>query len=79
MVGFGIIYFFVYDCLQIELVDWIRGNVSKCSQSLFIFDEIDKMPIGMVDGIKAFIDHHGKYQLGYIAFITFIITINEIT
>ena len=21
----------------------------------------------MVDGIKAFIDHHGKYQLGYIA------------
>ena len=33
----------------------------------------------MVDGIKAFIDHHGKYQLGYIAFITFIITINEIT
>ena len=48
---------------QIELVDWIRGNVSTCAQSLFIFDEIDKMPVGMVDGLKAFIDHHGNLWL----------------
>ena len=48
---------------QIELVDWIRGNVSSCAQSLFIFDEIDKMPVGMVDGLKAFIDHHGNLRL----------------
>jgi len=46
------------DLYKIELVDWIRGNVSRCAQSLFIFDEIDKMPVGMVDGLKAFIDHH---------------------
>ena len=25
---------------------------------MFIFDEIDKMPEGMIDGIKPFIDHH---------------------
>ena len=50
-----IAYFYYF---QIELVDWIRGNVSRCPQSLFIFDEIDKMPLGMIDGIKAFIDHH---------------------
>ena len=36
----------------------------------------------MVDGIKAFIDHHGKYQFGYIALYyisQYIVTINEIT
>ena len=51
------------DIYKIELVDWIRGNVSRCPQSLFIFDEIDKMPLGMIDGIKAFIDHHGLFSV----------------
>lgn len=43
---------------QLHLQDWIRGNVSKCERSLFIFDEIDKMPLGMINGIKPFIDYH---------------------
>jgi len=46
------------DLYKSNLVNWIRGNVSSCEQSLFIFDEMDKMPLGMVDGLKAFIDHH---------------------
>ncbi|XP_068224034.1 torsin-1A-like [Palaemon carinicauda] len=46
------------DIYKLHLQDWIRGNVSKCDRSLFIFDEIDKMPVGMIDGIKPFIDFH---------------------
>ncbi|XP_064082601.1 torsin-1A-like [Macrobrachium nipponense] len=46
------------DIYKLHLQDWIRGNVSKCERSLFIFDEIDKMPVGMIDGIKPFIDYH---------------------
>lgn len=46
------------DIYKLHLQDWIRGNVSKCERSLFIFDEIDKMPLGMIDGIKPFIDYH---------------------
>nr|XP_053648331.1 torsin-1A-like [Cherax quadricarinatus] len=46
------------DIYKLNLQDWIRSNVSKCERSLFIFDEIDKMPIGMINGIKPFIDYH---------------------
>ncbi|KAK7081256.1 nuclear membrane organization [Halocaridina rubra] len=46
------------DIYKLHLQDWIRSNVSKCERSLFIFDEIDKMPLGMIDGIKPFIDYH---------------------
>ena len=42
-------------CLQLRLQDWIRGNVSECAYSLFIIDEIDKMPPGVINGIKPFI------------------------
>jgi len=46
------------DIYKLNIQDWIRGNVSNCERSVFIFDEIDKMPEGMIDGIKPFIDHH---------------------
>nr|XP_045617061.1 torsin-1A-like isoform X1 [Procambarus clarkii] len=46
------------DIYKLNLQDWIRSNVSKCERSLFIFDEIDKMPLGMINGIKPFIDYH---------------------
>ena len=46
------------DIYKLNVQDWIRGNVSQCENSVFIFDEIDKMPEGMIDGIKPFIDHH---------------------
>ncbi len=40
----------------------MRSSVQECPQSLFIFDEIDKMPIGLVDAIKPFIDYHEEVQ-----------------
>jgi hypothetical protein len=43
---------------QLDLIDWIRGNVSECDRSLFVFDEVDKMPKGMLDAIKPFLDYH---------------------
>jgi len=41
-----------------QLRDWIKGNVSLCGDSLFIFDEVDKMPPGVLDGIKPYLDHY---------------------
>ncbi|XP_003739186.1 torsin-1A [Galendromus occidentalis] len=40
--------------LQKEIVD----QVKKCPRSMFIFDEIDKMPAGLIDIIKPFLDFH---------------------
>uniref|UniRef100_T1JCD4 Torsin-1A C-terminal domain-containing protein n=1 Tax=Strigamia maritima TaxID=126957 RepID=T1JCD4_STRMM len=45
---------------QDNLVQWIRGNISKCDTSLFIFDEMDKMPPGLLDSIKSFLDYHAS-------------------
>jgi len=50
------------DIYKLRIQDWIRGNVTKCETSVFIFDEIDKMPEGMIDGIKPFIDHHQSVE-----------------
>lgn len=45
-----------------QLFKWIRGNVSHCRKGgLFIFDEMDKIHIGMMDTIKAvLLDYQGK-------------------
>ena len=43
---------------QLQLIDWIRGNVSVCDRSLFVFDEVDKIPQGILDAVKPFIDYH---------------------
>jgi len=41
-----------------QLQDWIRGNVSLCARNLFIFDEIDKLPPGVIDAVKPYLDYH---------------------
>ncbi len=41
-----------------QLREWIKGNVTHCARSLFIFDEMDKMPAGLMDTIKPYIDHY---------------------
>lgn len=43
---------------QDQLQSWIRGNVSLCPRSLFIFDEMDKMHAGLIDSIKPFLDYY---------------------
>ncbi|KAF4789154.1 Torsin-1B [Turdus rufiventris] len=41
-----------------QLQNWIRGNVSACPSSVFIFDEMDKMHPGVIDAIKPFLDYY---------------------
>ncbi|XP_029468789.1 torsin-1A-like [Rhinatrema bivittatum] len=41
-----------------QLQAWIRGNVSACARSVFIFDEMDKLHPGLIDAIKPFLDYY---------------------
>ncbi|XP_029059166.1 torsin-1A [Monodon monoceros] len=41
-----------------QLQSWIRGNVSACARSIFIFDEMDKMHAGLIDAIKPYLDYY---------------------
>ncbi|XP_054986576.1 torsin-1B [Sorex araneus] len=43
---------------QEQLQKWIRGNVSACASSVFIFDEMDKLHPGVIDAIKPFLDYY---------------------
>ncbi|XP_016052152.1 PREDICTED: torsin-1B, partial [Miniopterus natalensis] len=43
---------------QDQLRSWIRGNVSACANSVFIFDEMDKLHPGIVDSITPFLDYY---------------------
>ncbi|TFK08361.1 Torsin-1A [Platysternon megacephalum] len=38
-----------------QLQNWIRGNVSVCPRSLFIFSEMDQMPHGLIDSIMPYL------------------------
>uniref|UniRef100_A0A0K8RDV7 Torsin-1A C-terminal domain-containing protein n=1 Tax=Ixodes ricinus TaxID=34613 RepID=A0A0K8RDV7_IXORI len=38
----------------------IEAKVKECGRTLFIFDEIDKMPNGLIDIIKPYLDFHEK-------------------
>ncbi|XP_051892995.1 torsin-1A-like isoform X2 [Pristis pectinata] len=42
---------------QNDLQTWIRGNVTICPRSMFIFDEMDKMHPGLINAIKPFLDY----------------------
>ncbi|XP_078082392.1 torsin-1A-like [Mustelus asterias] len=41
-----------------QLQEWIRGNVTLCKRSLFIFDEMDKMAPEVIDSIKPFLEYY---------------------
>jgi len=41
-----------------QLRSWISGNVSACHHNIFVFDEVDKMPPGVLDSVKPFLDHY---------------------
>lgn len=44
------------------MYQWIKGNVTRCSKQLFVFDEVDKMPAGVLDGIKNIIDYNSHVE-----------------
>ncbi|XP_056394661.1 torsin-1B-like isoform X2 [Hyla sarda] len=41
-----------------QLHAWIRGNVSRCERSLFIFDDSDKMHPELLHSLKPYLDNH---------------------
>ncbi|KAK0143593.1 Torsin-1B [Merluccius polli] len=43
-----------------QLQHWIRGHVTNCAHSMFIFDEMDKMHPGLIDSIKPFVDYYDE-------------------
>lgn len=49
-------------CFQDKLRNLVESSVNECPQSLFIFDEIDKMPAGILDTLKPYFDFYE--QLG---------------
>lgn len=32
--------------------------MKKCPRNLFVFDEIDKMPLGLIDALNPFLDYN---------------------
>ncbi|CAF0787927.1 unnamed protein product [Brachionus calyciflorus] len=49
-----------------RLKNEIEKTVQKCERSLFVFDETDKIPIGLLDTIKAYIDfNHDINRVDY--------------
>ncbi|KAM3599241.1 uncharacterized protein V6R79_002390 [Siganus canaliculatus] len=41
-----------------QIHQWISGNISQCEQSMFIFDEMDKMHPELIESIKPFLRHY---------------------
>ncbi|XP_053196153.1 torsin-1A-like [Scomber japonicus] len=48
------------DTYKSQLKQWIKGNVTNCPRSMFIFDEMDKMPPSLIDSVKSFLDYYKK-------------------
>ncbi|XP_053552034.1 torsin-1A [Bombina bombina] len=46
------------DLYKTQLQTWIRGNVTACARSIFIFDEMDKLHPGLINAIKPFLDYY---------------------
>ncbi|NXP11729.1 TOR1B protein, partial [Thinocorus orbignyianus] len=60
-----------------QLQNWIRGNVSACPRSLFIFSEMDQMPHGLIDSIIPFLGYHEEIDGVYYGKAIFIFLNNE--
>lgn len=58
---FHAVFFF-----QEELKTWVQGNVTECARSIFIFDEMEKMPSGVVDVLEPFLGpSHVVFRTNY--------------
>lgn len=47
-----------------KIKDMLLNSIKKCQNSLFIIDEVDKMPPGLVDVLKPYLDYNNKVD-GY--------------
>ncbi|XP_059214630.1 torsin-1A-like [Centropristis striata] len=49
-----------FETYETQLQQWIKGNVTNCERSMFIFDEMDKIHPGLIDSIKPYLDYNIK-------------------
>ncbi|GMT33338.1 hypothetical protein PFISCL1PPCAC_24635, partial [Pristionchus fissidentatus] len=47
---------------QVELQKRLLASVSQCGRSLFIFDEVDKLPEQLLSSIKPFLDYYDNVK-----------------
>lgn len=45
-----------------NIQDEIKKIVGQCERSLFIFEDVSKMPSTVLDAVRPFIDHHTAIQ-----------------
>ncbi|XP_067948870.1 torsin-1A-like [Watersipora subatra] len=45
-----------------QIQQWVEENVSSCPHQIFIFDEVEGMPDGLLDTLKPFLDHYESVQ-----------------
>lgn len=51
---------------QEELKSWVQGNLTECARSVFIFDEMEKMPPGLIDVLEPFLGpSHVVFRTNY--------------
>ena len=49
-----------------QLNSWITGNVSQCNKrSLFIFDEMDKIDVRLMDTLRPFLNNRGEKSVDF--------------
>ncbi|XP_018529221.1 prosalusin [Lates calcarifer] len=49
-----------------ELKSWVQGNLTECARSIFIFDEMEKMPSGLIDVLEPFLGpSHAVFGTNY--------------
>ncbi|XP_077188582.1 torsin-3A [Paroedura picta] len=46
------------DLYKVQLAKQISETTQSCQQSLFIFDEVEKLHAGLLDAIKPYLDHY---------------------
>lgn len=61
------------------LKSWVQGNLTACARSMFVFDEMEKMPPGLIDVLEPFLGpFHVVYSTNYRkAIYIFISTVGE--
>jgi len=50
-----------------QLQKWIQTNVTRCERSIFIFDDVEEMPEGIVDSLKPFLEPQPLVRINNIA------------
>ncbi|XP_053100080.1 torsin-3A [Hemicordylus capensis] len=51
------------DMYKVQLAKQISETVQLCKQSLFIFDEAEKLHVGLLDVIKPYMDHYDSVDM----------------